>query len=233
LKGSGSVTITCRDGGTGFTNNVVCALTSSWQRFEISRTTAAASTQLAYIFSDASGNFDIWGAQLELGSYSTSYIPTTSASVTRNVDQVLKTGISSLIGQTEGTMFVDVNLKSRLDYNYIALAPNLNSATDYIGFYFTGAGIGFECVVGDVLQASANLVNSSTGIFKIAVAYKQNDFAMYVNGNLIGTDTSGSVPACSQFGFTAYNMVNAIGINSSALWKTRLTNEQLAELTSL
>ena len=47
-------------------------------------------------------------AQLEAGSYATSYIPTTSASVTRNADVINKTGISSLIGQTEGTVFLEV-----------------------------------------------------------------------------------------------------------------------------
>ena len=49
----------------------------------------------------------LWGAQLEAGSYPTSYIPTTSASVTRNSDAIFKTGISSLIGQTEGVAFID------------------------------------------------------------------------------------------------------------------------------
>ena len=49
-----------------------------------------------------------WGKQTEAGSYPTSYIPTTSAAVTRNADVISKTGISALIGQTEGTVFVDI-----------------------------------------------------------------------------------------------------------------------------
>jgi hypothetical protein len=45
----------------------------------------------------------VWGFQLEIGaSYATSYIPTLGAAVTRLVDSASKTGISSLIGQTEG-----------------------------------------------------------------------------------------------------------------------------------
>lgn len=43
----------------------------------------------------------IWGAQLEAGSYATSYIPTTSASVTRNADVISKTGISGITTITE------------------------------------------------------------------------------------------------------------------------------------
>jgi hypothetical protein len=49
----------------------------------------------------------IWGAQLELGEYPTSYIPTVTSAVTRNADVISKTGIADLIGQTEGTLFLD------------------------------------------------------------------------------------------------------------------------------
>jgi hypothetical protein len=49
----------------------------------------------------------IYGAQLEAGAYATSYIPTLGAAVTRGLDACSKTGISSLIGQTEGTLFVE------------------------------------------------------------------------------------------------------------------------------
>jgi hypothetical protein len=51
-------------------------------------------------------NLHLWGAQLEAGAYPTSYIPTTTATVTRNADAISKTGISDLIGQTEGVLFL-------------------------------------------------------------------------------------------------------------------------------
>jgi hypothetical protein len=49
----------------------------------------------------------VYGAQLEAGAYATSYIPTLGASVTRVADDASKTGISSLIGQTEGTLYAE------------------------------------------------------------------------------------------------------------------------------
>jgi len=58
-----------------------------------------------YLGDGVSGAF-LWGLQYEAGSYATSYIPTTTASVTSNADVISKTGISDLIGQTEGTIFV-------------------------------------------------------------------------------------------------------------------------------
>jgi len=76
-----------------------------------------------------SASFYAWGAQLEAGSYPTSYIPTTSASVTRNADVVSKTGISSLIGQTEGTMFCDIYNTSNSNYG-IVLSQTLGDLTN-------------------------------------------------------------------------------------------------------
>jgi hypothetical protein len=68
---------------------------------------------------DAKGSFSVtksgedgvlvYGLQLEEGSYATSYIPTYGTSVTRNADACSKTGISSLIGQTEGTLFLEID----------------------------------------------------------------------------------------------------------------------------
>jgi hypothetical protein len=56
---------------------------------------------------DGTSGLYLWGAQVEVGSYATSYIPTTSAAVTRNADAISKTGISSLINSTEGVLFVE------------------------------------------------------------------------------------------------------------------------------
>jgi hypothetical protein len=61
---------------------------------------------LPTFLADGTSGIFVWGAQLELGAYPTSYIPTLGAAVTRGADSCSKTGISSLIGQTQGTLFV-------------------------------------------------------------------------------------------------------------------------------
>ena len=90
---------------TGFTGSIE-ALPNGWFRC-VAIDTLARSGTFSIGVTAVSESVYIWGAQLEAGSYATSYIPTTTASVTRNTDIILKNSISSLIGQTEGTIFYD------------------------------------------------------------------------------------------------------------------------------
>ena len=164
-----------------------------------------------------------------MGSYATSYIKTTSSSATRVADACFKTGISSLIGQTEGAFMIDVDLKSRLSYTYFLIN---NSTSNYIGIQFNTTTIQLEVVNAGVLQSAITLSNSATGRFKIAGAYANNDFVLYINGTQVGTDTSGSVPSTNQVDLY-YNATNTIQYNEVVLFKTRLTNAELASLTTL
>jgi hypothetical protein len=194
----------------------------------------AAGTTLGVYNINATGSVIVYGAQTEAGTYATSYIPTTSsAAVTRNADIISKTGISSLIGQTEGTLFCDVNLNSRVSFSYLALSTDLTTTSNYLGIAFLANAIAFESVVGAALQANISHSNSSTGRFKIAAAYKANDFVLYINGIQIGTDTNGTVPACSQLGLNAFNTAQALNYNSVQVYKTKLSNTELQSLTTL
>jgi hypothetical protein len=183
-------------------------------------------------FGKTNGNVFIWGAQVEAGAYPTTYIRTTTAAVTRVADDAIKTGVSSLIGQTEGTIFLNVNLNTRQNFTYFAIAPNITLSTAYIGIGFFDSNIIAE-VVNSGSQALISFTNSATGNFKLAFAYKQNEFAFYVNGVLRGTDTSGTVPACSQIGLFNYSKGQAIQYNQAALFTRRLTNAELAAITTL
>jgi len=55
-----------------------------------------------------------WGAQLETGSVATTYIPTTTAAVSRAADVISASGalVSGLIGQTEGTIYAEVDVSN-------------------------------------------------------------------------------------------------------------------------
>jgi len=175
-----------------------------------------------------------WGYQLEASSYPTSYIPTTSASATRVIDDCRKTGISSLIGQTEGTMFIDLNLTA------------WDSNSFYFGLYGGGNEIYFRCAGTGAIdfvhyfgatQAFITKSGLSLGRHKLAACYKNNDWAFYVDGILVGTDTSGTFSGTiSQmvFGYTSISAYPPFqSVNQTILFKTRLTNAELASLTTL
>jgi hypothetical protein len=182
-----------------------------------------------------------WGAQVEISSYPTSYIPTTSASATRVADACFKTGISSLIGQTEGTMFADFTINALANFG-TPLSVNDGSTANYIWLtIFANGNLRAELFNSSGVQATITYSGAVVGgRYKMAFAYKTNDFAMYVNGSLVGIATSGSTFS----GTTLSRIDNDItspalyslasqSINQSALFKTRLTNAELASLTTI
>jgi hypothetical protein len=177
-----------------------------------------------------------WGAQFETGAYATSYIPTLGASVTRVADAASKTGVSSLIGQTEGTLFADFEFNGKYDVSgNIPILIYTGTSEAYI-FINTSGNLFLDILNAGVLSASISVPIGAVGRKKIAFAYKANDFVGYMNGVQIGTDTSGTVGAMSDFNVGSYRTAGYSttgGVNQALLFKTRLTNAQLAELTAL
>ena len=180
----------------------------------------------------------VYGMQIELGSYPSSLIPTYGSSATRTADACSKTGISSLIGQTEGTALLDFQFNGATESIILDIAASGLSPQNRIILYQPSGGI-VQFIILDNDVAQVNLASSSYSIgqrLKVAIAYKANDFAFYINGIQIGTDNSGSVPATSRIdignrqdaGFPA-----TISVNQALLFKTRLSNADLATLTSL
>jgi hypothetical protein len=187
-----------------------------------------------------SGSVSAWGAQLEVGSVATSYIPTTAAPVTRNADVVNLSGaVSGCVGQTEGTIYAEVDVRNFANGARI-FAISDGTQDNRIAFLFNSTNRVRTLVT--FLSSGQVDINTSTGlsagIYKIAFAYANNDFALYVNGSQIATDDTGSVPACSQvfIGKTESSSASSFmndRIRSAALYTTRLTNAELAALTTL
>jgi hypothetical protein len=185
----------------------------------------------------------VYGAQIEAGAYATSYIPTTTAAVTRLADAASKTGISSLIGQTEGTIFAEINFDLGVTAqgdSRIQLSDGTASNWIFIGLPDGASGNLVRMYVNT--PSSAMTAYSSNpvvnGVNKIAFGYKSGSFVLYVNGVQAATssttltmaacsriDLQGSVPAASAQERTNYKQL--------LLFKTRLTNAQLAEITQL
>ena len=186
----------------------------------------------------------VYGGQFEAGSYPTSYIPTYGgSSVTRSADSCSKTGISSLIGQTEGTIFYDGYFGNQGNEVYFFIQDSLG--TSITSSIFAQKLSSSEIVYrgynsSNVLQWEIIGNGYSIGQrIKIGGGYKSNDIVLYINGTQIGVDTSASIPTCTslQLGTYPANPVanNNISkpINEVILFPTRLTNDELAYLTTI
>jgi hypothetical protein len=180
----------------------------------------------------------VYGAQKEVGStFATSYIPTTTASVTRNADSCTKSSISSLIGQTEGTMFIDLIYdanKIETGQVLIPLVLSQSTTNSAISLYKDGR---VQATHRNSGTLTCNIDLTSYGLtnsrHKIAFAYKLNDFVLYIDGVLAGSDTVGTVGAQDSISLKDTTFPSIGLTNSVALWKTRLTNQELVTLTSL
>jgi hypothetical protein len=190
------------------------------------------------IASNAGRSASVWGCQVEAGAYATSYIPTLGASVTRVADAASKTGVSSLIGQTEGVLYSDFNYSGNAKGGiqiypfYIGQGTFVNSVT--IGIFQDQ--LLCRVFLSGTAQNYFTSSNLLVGRNKVAFLYATNNLKLFLNGVLIATDTSATIPACDQiyFGSSGTSVATElINVNTNLLFKNILTNAQLAELTAL
>ncbi len=143
--------------------------------------------------------FRIGGSQLELGSFASSYIPTTTAAATRASDLVIGSNLAALgFNASEGTFFIQV------EQNYVPVASRFEH---WLSFYISGSSANtyrmlrrhttgvarFEITSGGASQGSMDATVSS-GIIKHAAAYRVNDCAASANGSAVATDTTVTLP---------------------------------------
>jgi hypothetical protein len=182
----------------------------------------------------------LWGGQVEHGSYATSYIPTSGSTVTRNQDIFTRDGIGSLINSTEGVLFAEmaalVNLDTTNPDRGFSISNGSTNNTIYIYFQSATNKLSFIVISGGTIQFSGSTTSFDVTSFnKVALKYKQNDFALWVNGIEVATDSSGNTPT----GLSKLSFDNGAGndkfygkVKQLQVYKTALTDDTLALLTS-
>jgi hypothetical protein len=189
--------------------------------------TATANGTNSYIGTAGSGIL-AYGGQLEAGSYPTSYIPTLGSTVTRLADAASKSGIS-YFGQTEGVFFFEFDYK-KAQINTSLFATSLNNNDNIYLLALSDFNLRMWVSVGGVNQAVISTGTiPSEGRHKVAMAYKENDCAFYLDGVQIGVDTSCTIPAVENIFLIVPNQ----DTRQVLVFKTRLSNASLAELTTL
>ena len=131
-----------------------------------------------------------WGAQLEQGSYVTSYIPTYGLAVTRNGDVPRVNGkeFDDAINLTEGTFIVEYDNVTNDGY-----ILSLDDGNNKIGMVNSNS----YQLMGQAGGASQGTTDNGTllsGTNRFALAYKTNDAAISMNGNTATVDISYALP---------------------------------------
>jgi hypothetical protein len=175
--------------------------------------------------------------QLETGAIPTSYIPTTTGSATRAADVCTVSGVSGYIGQTEGTLYAEFEYRTDTSTRRI-LAISDGSQLNRVFLYFA-AGQVIAAIQGNLITVG----NPVVGYNKAAFGYIQNGVSgtltASLNGAAVVSGTSATYPA--SLNTISVGKIEDSGtsslinsrIRSAAIYTTRLSNDQLANLTRL
>jgi hypothetical protein len=222
---------------------------NGWYRLTSAPYTIAAGDltgNVVFIFAEANNDFSwpasgalnltayTWGAQMEAGSVPTSYIPTTTAAVTRNADVISLSGaVSGCIGQTEGTLYTEIETQSVVGSTGVLLQIGSGNNRVYIA---RESATSLQLQLGTQSSAGFNFINHtfSGSVAKIAIGYASGNNAFYVNGTQVSTASATANPS-SAFTEIILGISPAISQRKQravALYTTRLTNAELAALTT-
>jgi len=176
----------------------------------------------------------IYGAQFELGSYPTSYIPTYGSQVTRS-EEFNNTSFAGI--ETEGTLFGEVEVVNTGSYG-TPMALSFNDFTsNFILVYKTNTNaLSARIRFGGLDQCSITSGTLTEGYHKFAFTYREDDCEFFVDGVSIGTDTSVSIP--TSLNVIRQNIGAATnpfegGTKQLVYFPTALTDSEAIALTTL
>ena len=194
---------------------------------------------------DGTSGVYVWGAQLEEGSFATSYIPTSGSTVTRRKDLVAITGtnFTDFYNQSEGAVVCKFGREqwAQADGDFERVWE-IGDGTDNnnLNIFASASGqdLRYRVKTGGTNQFGATTSNIGSNLFpSVAMAYKQNDFAIIADGVVIDTDDGGDPPTVDRLHIGHnFNDVNTYLFNNTIsyfkYYNKRLPNAQLQGLTA-
>ncbi len=230
------------DEGSGDTTPSLSTVGSEWVR--VSRTITTTSTKtfldIQLNFTGSTNKVGIWGLQLEAGSQPTSYIQTTgTAAVTRTVDYASGAGNEALFNDSEGTLFIEAAaLGNDNTYRVLNISDGTTANRVLIQLGNNNNQIRAD-VVATTTQASFSTTSYNfTNYNKIALKYKDNDTALFINGVQIGSTATGKTmpTGLDRIDFQNGNLGSTFyfrgKLKQLMYFDTALTNAELITLTT-
>ena len=176
--------------------------------------------------------------QLEQGSYATSYISTSGSAVTRSADNAYQQNVTHVIGQSEGTMFIEFIPKDSSTLQILYQAKSSSGVVGQVDIRLQGGLIRALANDGGGSQFFMNGGSYTVGTkYKVAIRYKLNDSKLYINGTDSGSDTTCSFTGSSldqvSFADSLSSFLPSVDIVDTRLYNTALTDAELQALTKI
>ena len=184
---------------------------------------------------DGSSSILIYGAQLEAGSFPTSYIKSNSGSTTTRSADVASIPVADFgYNQSEGTVVAQYT-PTKVDGDVRGVFEIAANTSSNRAYHSASEGNHWLVRSEGATPAAIDIGTVPESTNKVAAVYKKDDFAISVNGASVSTDTSGNVPisiieiniGALQNGFHLNGYIKSI-----QYYPRRLTNAQLQDLTS-
>ena len=222
-----------------YTQKSLVSFGNGWYRFTGTFTSSATNVahrcSLYPDFSSGVNNVNAYGADLEAGAFATSYIPTTTTSLTRNADVVSMTGtnFSDWYNASEGAFSATAQIAQLTSLFPIFISANDGTLNNYLNCYpYNPSSPNMVCIsqVGGAQQylgvPGAVSVNTKTNV---CFAYKASSFASAMNGTGLQSAATGSIPTVDRLtlGSTTSNYFLNGHLQKINYWPQRLTNNEV------
>lgn len=236
---------------SGLVDSNITSFSNGWYRCDITALSNGTSANLELILAesktssryttyqgDGSSGVEIYGAQLEEGSYATSYIPTNGQTATRLADVCIESGNSEVFNSQEGVLFLDTKaLSNDGTTRTIGLSDGSNSNRIHFIYYSTTNGYSVNYRVSGSTQVAFTKLGNILDYQKIAFKYKSGDFSLWYNGFEIDTDNNTNMMAQGVLNTLSFreepNSFNYTGKTKQVqYYNSVLTDSEIEELTS-
>jgi hypothetical protein len=217
----------------------ITPVTTGWRRVTYTFTTPVGCVLvrpylMRYSYLSA-GTIYLWGAQLEAGSFATSYIPTVASSVVRSADLCSITGadFSGFYNQSEGTLFANIQSTGTGDRRPVAFDIGNNSQAYW--FYSSTTLNRYAQANGPLGSFNINGTIPSAPL-RYAGTIKDGDYSLALNGSIVGSSsaTLGRTDTAMRIGCGAGGGAQLLcgHISSVRYFKKRLPNAKLQAITA-
>lgn len=180
---------------------------------------------------------DVWGFQNESNQV-TSYIPTTTAAVARTVDTAVvesTTWVPYVWNASEGTIYHEVwvdDIPAANSQNLSTIAVQNGGTSIYSQFFDNGGPVVHRLATNSFTGASSPTIGTSR-VSRAAIRYRNADWADYLDGTQISTNTGAAVPVVSAASIDLMNSPSGtIGLRRVTIWPTGKSNADLQAMTA-